>query len=106
MKTQKCYESLYMRNNPNDRVVRFSPLYLARRDIFYCFGHNPEINRQIKTGSKFGPALFIGLALIYETIKTVAQSIKITPKNYFKNYFNVTGGIPRCIQVFKGCDYS
>ncbi|MFA4880011.1 MAG: hypothetical protein WC650_00105 [Candidatus Doudnabacteria bacterium] len=58
------YRVLYSLNNPCG-IVRFSPLYFARRDIYYCFGVNPEIQKKIDTGTDFGPAEFVAIWLMY-----------------------------------------
>lgn len=84
-KTPEEYKILYSCNNPGE-IIRFSTLYLARRDIFYCFGFNPEIRQMIYTGSSFGTAYFAGIWLIYETVITLASSIDIEKVEFYKKY--------------------
>ena len=87
-KTLDEYGLTYKSNNPNEEAVRFSPLYLASRDIYYCFGKNPEISKKIETGSMFGPTKFIGFVLTYQTLDMVARAIGLKPKDYLQKFFD------------------
>lgn len=82
------YRVLYSLNNPCE-ITRFSPLYFARRDIYYCFGVNPEIRNKINTGTDFGPAEFVAVWLMYQTVDTLAQSIKIKLEDFFRKYLRI-----------------
>ncbi len=76
------FQRLFFKNNPNYKHVRFSPLYLARRDIYYCLGMNPEDgSKSIKTKTGFGPANFAAIWLIWETLITLAKSTGINDRN-------------------------
>lgn len=88
-KNSKSYRVLYSRNNKTKYTVRFSPLYLARRDICYCFGINPETSKKINTGSDFGPANFAGIWLIYETLNMLSKSIEMERDDFFEKYLKV-----------------
>lgn len=82
------YRVLYSLNNPGE-IIRFSPLYFARRDIYYCFGVNPEIQKKIYMGTDFGPAEFAAIWLIYETVVTVTKSIKMNIGDFYKKYLKI-----------------
>jgi hypothetical protein len=70
------FNRLFTKNNPGDPIRR-SPLYIARRDIYFCFGMNPEDPKHVKKlftdGIGFGPAFFAGIWLIWETLITLAR---------------------------------
>ena len=72
----KEYNQLFVKNNPGDPIRR-SPLYIARRDIYFCFGMNPEdpehTSRLFSEKIKFGPAYLAGIWLIWETLITLAK---------------------------------
>lgn len=106
-KTYEEYQSFYSCNNPGE-IVRFSTFYLARRDIFYCFGLNPEIkDGLIITGSNFGTAYFAGIWLIYESIITLIESIGIKKKEeeklegFCKEYLKIQGQNLKAIKALR-----
>lgn len=106
-KTYEEYQSFCSCNNPGE-IVRFSTFYLARRDIFYCFGLNPEIKDGfIITGSNFGTAYFAGIWLIYESIITLTESIGIKKKEeeklegFGKEYLKIQGQNLKAIKALR-----
>jgi len=57
---QKRYDESHLKKYGG---VRFSPLYLLREDIYFCFGKSPGCNKEINY-KNFGPANFAGIVLI------------------------------------------
>ena len=67
-KTDK-YRQLWIKNNENRKIaikgissdisyrkIKFSSLYNALRDLYFCLGNNPETGKSLKTKRDFGPA--------------------------------------------------
>lgn len=81
------YKKLFFINNPTNKKPKFSPLYLARRDIYYCFGMNPQdpkhTSERFSDKIEFGPAYFAGIWLIWETLITLARSTGERDQNNF-----------------------
>ena len=81
------YNKLFTKNNPGDPIRR-SPLYTARRDIYYCFGIDLEGAKHIKRlftnkfEIKVGPAYFAGIWLIWETLETLAKICGCGERDY------------------------
>ncbi len=83
---RNMFGSSYLGKEPYTVYV-YSPLYLARQDIRFCLGMRPKKSESFCNESTGGPANFIGIAHMYNTLEMVVNSMSGNKRKSDKKKF-------------------